>query len=601
MSLSPQVDRTAGDKDESISTPPEHNYVVISKAPVASTADEPTTKMDEAKPDMMDESVTVAKDDSSASEALVAQADQAPTTGSDEVHRHDDVDMTEAHSAKPEDIEMTNSDPTDTTAPAGIDNTSSQTDAMDTSVPESPLEQSAQLPVKVELGTMPPSDAIEGMSLEKSDAAMDIDTQTVQQDAMDDVQTGGSPVIAPTSTVGTKGEDQDMRDAPQEKPALGSGRQVPSFGNTAPTGTPTTSQASTGFTFTPLKSTGISSLFAPAPSASPLFSSNGTSYTASAFLFAGASSSGFASQPAKSANFNIAKYRNTAKELVQVHPELHTDLKSILPEIIREQDTNKIDGRIRAYIRDATSAAELADNIQSALQMDKKDRFITETQYNTLKDYTVNAEKARKEAERQEVDMQGSGKQNGGKTTESVSKTMSFPGRSTGTSENFPTWSTKEEDAAKGPSMTDLLIKAKMNVLNKKDAVSAMFASMFDISLTSPSDTEIIINYLASHLLFGAALADDPLRFLSGQRSLRSISGKHSPSSRTLSTILNGRAQSSLFGSARKRFKLKTSSTTRRSPFTCPLSDDKGLSKPSSGAFRKPTCTSCRQSIQVGA
>jgi hypothetical protein len=41
--------------------------------------------------------------------------------------------------------------------------------------------------VKVELGTMPPSDAIEGMSLEKSDAAMDIDTQTVQQDAMDDV------------------------------------------------------------------------------------------------------------------------------------------------------------------------------------------------------------------------------------------------------------------------------------------------------------------------------------------------------------------------------------------------------------------------------
>jgi hypothetical protein len=392
-----------------------------------------------------------------------------------------------------------------------------------------------------------------------------------------------------------------MRDAPQEKPALGSGRQVPSFGNTAPTGTPTTSQASTGFTFTPLKSTGISSLFAPAPSASPLFSSNGTSYTASTFLFAGASSSGFASQPAKSANFNIAKYRNTAKELVQVHPELHTDLKSILPEIIREQDTNKIDGRIRAYIRDATSAAELADNIQSALQMDKKDRFITETQYNTLKDYTVNAEKARKEAERQEVDMQGSGKQNGGKTTESVSKTMSFPGRSTGTSENFPTWSTKEEDAAKGPSMTDLLIKAKMNVLNKKDAVSAMFASMFDISLTSPSDTEIIINYLASHLLFGAALADDPLRFLSGQRSLRSISGKHSPSSRTLSTILNGRAQSSLFGSARKRFKLKTSSTTRRSPFTCPLSDDKGLSKPSSGAFRKPTCTSCRQSIQVGA
>jgi hypothetical protein len=97
ISLSPQVDRTAGDKDESTSTPPEHNYVVISKAPVASTGDEPTTKVDETKQDMMDESVTVAKDDSSASEALVPQADQAPTTGSDEVHRHDDVDMTEAH------------------------------------------------------------------------------------------------------------------------------------------------------------------------------------------------------------------------------------------------------------------------------------------------------------------------------------------------------------------------------------------------------------------------------------------------------------------------------------------------------------------------
>jgi hypothetical protein len=138
---------------------------------------------------------------------------------------------------------MTNSDPTDTTAPAGIDNTSSQTDAMDTGVPESPLEQSAQLPVKVELGNMPPSDAIKGMSLEKSDAAMDIDTQTVQQDAIDDVQTGGSLVIAPTSisTVGTEGKDQDRGDAPQEKPTLGSGHPVPSSGNTAPSGPSTTS------------------------------------------------------------------------------------------------------------------------------------------------------------------------------------------------------------------------------------------------------------------------------------------------------------------------------------------------------------------------
>jgi hypothetical protein len=51
-----------------------------------------------------------------------------------------------------------------------------------------------------------------------------------------------------------------------------------------------------------------------------------------------------------------------------------------------------------------------------------------------------------------------------------------------------------------------------MNVLNKKDAVSAMFFSLFEISLANPSDTKIMMKYLASHLLFGAALADDPLK-----------------------------------------------------------------------------------------
>jgi hypothetical protein len=92
--------------------------------------------------------------------------------------------------------------------------------------------------------------------------------------------------------------------------------------------------------------------------------------------------------------------------------------------------------------------------------MDKKDRYITETQYNRLKDYVVKAEQARKEAERQEVHMQGTGKQTDDKTAQAVGKTISPSGRSTSTPEDFSTWSTKEEDAAKGPSMTDLLIKA---------------------------------------------------------------------------------------------------------------------------------------------
>jgi hypothetical protein len=49
MSLSPQVDHTADDEDTSTSIPPERNDVVISEAPVASTADKFTTEMEEAK------------------------------------------------------------------------------------------------------------------------------------------------------------------------------------------------------------------------------------------------------------------------------------------------------------------------------------------------------------------------------------------------------------------------------------------------------------------------------------------------------------------------------------------------------------------------
>jgi hypothetical protein len=116
-----------------------------------------------------------------------------------------------------------------------------------------------------------------------------------------------------------------------------------------------------------------------APSASPLFSSDDTNYTASTSLFAGARLSGFTSQLAKPATPYIAKYRDTAKELLRIFSELHTDLMSALPNIIREQSTNKMDDRIRAYLRDATSAAELTNNIRSAIQMDRKHRFITET------------------------------------------------------------------------------------------------------------------------------------------------------------------------------------------------------------------------------
>jgi hypothetical protein len=110
------------------------------------------------------------------------------------------------------------------------------------------------------------------MTLETSDAAMDVDnTQTVQQEAMDDVQTSGPPDNDPLPTVCER-QDQDMSDAPQEKPTLGSDRSVPSLGNNAPASTPPVSKP-TGWIFTPLKSTGISSLFASAPSASPRFSS----------------------------------------------------------------------------------------------------------------------------------------------------------------------------------------------------------------------------------------------------------------------------------------------------------------------------------------
>jgi hypothetical protein len=97
--------------------------------------------------------------------------------------------------------------------------------------------------------------------------------------------------------------------------------------------------------------------------------------------------------------------------------------------------------------------------------------------------------------------MRATGKQKDGIATQPAGNTMSTPGRSTGIPDDFSTWSTKRYDVIKGPSMTDLLIKARINVLNKKDAVFAMFASMFEISLAKSSNTKIMEKYLAYHLL----------------------------------------------------------------------------------------------------
>jgi hypothetical protein len=105
MSLSPQPDLIADQKDTSISTSSEHTDNVVSKAPVASSADEPTTEVEELEQGVDVQGAAVAKDDSSNSEAPVAQGDQAHVTGNK--NHHDDVDMAEAHAKKPTDTEVT--------------------------------------------------------------------------------------------------------------------------------------------------------------------------------------------------------------------------------------------------------------------------------------------------------------------------------------------------------------------------------------------------------------------------------------------------------------------------------------------------------------
>jgi hypothetical protein len=196
-------------------------------------------------------------------------------------------------------------------------------------------------------------------------------------DAMDDVQASGpSP-----ATGASESEDRTMYDAPQEKSAPSSGRIAPSRSSNAPASIPLVSQPSTGWTFTPLKSTGSGQtpLSKPVASVSPLFGSGSMSSTTSSAPFGSANMGNFMDP-----NY-VARFRSTVEELLSISSELHTDLKGILPQMIREQDANKINEKIRAYIREATSTAELANNIQSAMQLDKKHIFITETQYNTLK------------------------------------------------------------------------------------------------------------------------------------------------------------------------------------------------------------------------
>jgi hypothetical protein len=158
----------------------------------------------------MDASAAVVKDDSPHSEASVVQGYQAPVAGSDIVYRHDDVEMTEAHAAKPDDTDMTTSDPSNTTATAGIDNTSAQTDtdAMNTSVPESSLEQPEQLPVKMELTTEPSSDAMEDLTEHVTfDTSMHIDQPTSVQQTMPTPASGISPQ-----------DQQDLMDGMQTSP-----------------------------------------------------------------------------------------------------------------------------------------------------------------------------------------------------------------------------------------------------------------------------------------------------------------------------------------------------------------------------------------------
>jgi hypothetical protein len=125
--------------------------------------------------------------------------------------------------------------------------------------------------------------------------------------------------------------------------------------------------------------------------------------------------------------------------------------------------------------------------------------------------------------------MQATEKQNDGSITQRVGNTMSTDERSTGTPDDFSTWSTKEDEVVKGPSMIGLLIKTRIYVLNKEDAVSAMVASMFEISLAKSSETKIMEKYLAYHLLFGAALAGAPSHLTSTPRFIRDTFAKYSP------------------------------------------------------------------------
>ncbi|KAG9195919.1 hypothetical protein G6011_01040 [Alternaria panax] len=223
-----------------------------------------------------------------------------------------------------------------------------------------------------------------------------------------------------------------------------------------------------------------------------------------------------------------------AHTLFTQFPQLHQDLQQACPAMIKEPQRNRFKQQVLDYINDATSAAELRDNIDHAM----KNQLLTNAKFNKLRRYAFDGQHARRREAQEIVGILNIGNPpqtnnqiglsqayNDGPAQPAISvmlfgssqvapkiiappTTLATPPQTANASAAVSSGPlTRRESKTPEPQsskekLTRLLIEAQRKAMNRKDEVWTLFASMLDFSWQKPSDNDAVIDYVNKHPRF---------------------------------------------------------------------------------------------------